>query len=119
MVDIANERFDGRVDGVGEGSNGYAIDGEEHLFPELFGFRHHLFAVIYLRVVNERFAYFFAHSFYKGISHAAADDKRVALFEQVGNNVELIRNLRAAENCYERTNGVFERVSHNGKFFFD
>ena len=43
----------------------------------------------------------------------------VAFFEQVGNDVQLIRDLRAAEDRDERTDGVFEGIRHDGEFFFD
>ena len=55
----------------------------------------------------------------EGVSHAASDDKRIALFQQIGNNVELVCDLCSAEDRNEGVLGMFEGVCHDGEFFFD
>ncbi len=62
---------------------------------------------------------FLALGFEECVRHAAADNKRVAFFEQVGNNVELVRDLCAAEDSNERTGRIFDCRAHDRKFFFD
>ena len=95
------------------------IDRQKKLLTRLFGFYHHFFAVADFLFVEKRRANLVTLSFEECIRHTAADNKRIALFQKVGYNVQLIRDLCPAENCHEGTFGVFKRVSHNLKLFFD
>ena len=51
-----------------------------------------------------------AQGLQEGVSHAAADDEGVDLFQQVVDDADLIGNLSAAEDCNERTLRVLERA---------
>ena len=55
----------------------------------------------------------------EGVCHAAADDERIALFKQVVDDVELVCDLRAAEDGDEGADGMFEGVCHDGELLLD
>ena len=96
-----------------------SVIGEPHGADSGKGSGRSIVAVSNLFVVNERVTDFTAFCFNKGVSHTATDNERIALFKQVCNNVELVRNLCTAKDSYERMLGVFQGVSHDGKFFFN
>ena len=54
-----------------------------------------------------------------GVRHTAADDEGVDLAEQVVDDVQLIRDLRAAEDGDERTGGIGQRLAHHRDLFLD
>ena len=60
-----------------------------------------------------------AEGFHKGISHAAADDQRVAFVNQVGDNTDFIGNFRAAENRHKRSLRIFKRAADKFDFFLN
>ena len=55
----------------------------------------------------------------EGVGHAAADDDGVALVDQVVDDVDLVGNLRAAQDGNERTGRVGKRLAHDGDFLLD
>ena len=55
----------------------------------------------------------------EGVGHAAADDNGVALVDQVVDHVDLVGNLRAAQNGNERTGRVGKRLAHDGDLLLD
>ena len=61
--------------------------------PHLVGFQH-------------GFAGLLAHGLQEGIGHAAADDERVHLGQQVADYADLVAHLGAAQNRQERLGGV-------------
>ncbi len=110
---------DGRVDRVGEVFAHHGVYGKEQFFALCLCFCDHLFAVVEFFVVHKRSADLSAIRFQEGVRHAAADDQRIAFFKQVGNDVQFVGDLCAAQNRNEGMNGVFERIRHHGEFFFD
>ena len=110
-VNVYNLNVDRSVDGVREVGSDSCVNGEKKLFAELLSLGDHLLAVVELAVVNERLADLFALSLEEGVCHAAADDESVALLEEVGDNVELVCNLCAAEDSNEGTYGSFNSVA--------
>ena len=59
------------------------VDRKKKLLAKLLSLSHHLGAVLKLLIVNQRCAYLIALSLKEGVSHAAADDKSIALLEEV------------------------------------
>ena len=76
----------------------------------------HFLAVVKLCLVAERLADLFALSLQECVSHAAADDQCVALLKQVGDDVQLISNLSAAEDRYERANRILNSIAEEVDF---
>ena len=111
--------FDRRVYGVGEIFRDDRIDGQEQFFAHILRLLDHILAVAELFVVYEGFADLIPLRFEEGVRHAAADDEGIALVQEVGYYVELIRDLCAAEHRNERAHGVVEAVSHHFEFLLD
>ena len=114
-----DRRLDRRVDGVGEGLRRYGIHGKNELFIQLLRLFEHFLAVADLLLVHEGSADFSALRLDESIGHSAADDERIALFEKVGNDVQLVRNLGSAEDRHERALRIFQRVRHHRELLFD
>ena len=55
----------------------------------------------------------------EGVGHAAADDDGVALVDQVVDDVDLVRDLGAAQNGDERAGRVGKRLAHDGDLLLD
>ena len=103
--------IDGSVDGIGEVLDAGGIDGQQQLNALLLGLGHHVLAVVELAVVAQALADLVALGLQEGVGHAAADDQRVDLLQQVGDDVQLVRNLGAAQNSGEGTLGIVHGVA--------
>ena len=103
--------------GLGNRSSYCSISGRgEFSFRERFSLSEHFLAVVEFFVINEGFTDRTALSLDEGISHTAADDESIALFEEVGNNVELVSNLSTAEDSNERSFRIFNCISEGTGF---
>ena len=114
--DVVGDGLDVRV--VGEGVGGEVVDGEEELDVELFGLGDHVAGVLELVVLAEGLADVVALGLQERVGHAAADDERVDLREQVVHDRELVGDLRAAEDGDERTDRVVHGVAEERDFLF-
>ena len=112
-IDVDRLDRDLRVDGVGERRRNDGVDRQIDCLAELFRLGEHVLAIVHLLVVDQRLADLIALRREEGVRHAAADDEAVALVEQVVDDLELVRDLRAAEHRDERSLGRLERVSHD------
>ena len=65
---------------------------------------------------DERFADLETLRQLERVSHRAADENRVRLFEQAVNDLDLVGNLRAAENDDERTRRLLQFVAEKFQF---
>ena len=111
--------FDVRIDGIGEGIGRNGVVGQNDMLAEFFGLGEHFLAIGEFFLVDEGSADFAALGLDEGISHAAADEEGVAFFEEVGDDVQFIGNLGAAQNGDEGVLGMFQRIGHDGEFLFD
>ena len=60
-----------------------------------------------------------AERFHKGVSHTAADNKSVALIEEVCYNADFIGNLCTAEDSNERSFRICKSSAHKGDFLLN
>ena len=111
--------LDGSVDGIGEVLDDDGIDGKEELLAHILRLLDHVAAVVELFVVDEGSADRAALRLQEGVCHAAADDERIALFKQVVDDVELVCDLRTAEDGDEGADGMLEGVCHDGELLLD
>ena len=71
--------------------------------------RHDVARRIELVIFDERFADRFAHRLEEGVRHRAADEQSVDARDQVFDDLDLVRDLGAAENGDERPLGIADR----------
>ena len=94
----------------------YSIYRKKQLLAKLLCLFHHLLAVFQLGVIAKRSADFISLCLLESISHTAADNQRVALLKKIRDNIQLIRNLCAAEDGNERTNRVLNGIAEELDF---
>ena len=119
LVRIDDQRLNRRVNRVRERLHADGIDRQQELYALGLGLRQHVLAVVDLRLVEQALADLQALRLEEGEGHAAADDQGVDLLEQVLDDVQLVRDLRAAQDGDERTVGVLQRLAHDGKLLAD
>ena len=85
--------------------------GDSAAAVQQMGLGHHVLAVVELAVVAQALANLVALGLQEGVGHAAADDQRVDLLQQVGDDVQLVCNLGAAQNSGEGTLGIVHGVA--------
>jgi len=110
---------DRRVDRVGEGGGDDGVDRQQELDALLLGLLHHFPAIVDLLGVEEALADAAALGGEEGIGHAAADDEGVDLVEQVVDDVQLVGDLGAAEDCHKRALGIGQGLAHDADFLLD
>ena len=69
--------------------------------------------------IQQGIAHFAALRLDEGVGHAAADEQRVNLIDQVGDDADLVLDLRAAQDGHERAHRVGERLAHHVQFLAD
>ena len=116
LVDINSLNSDLGIDGVRELGSDDSVNGKKQALAELFCLLDHVCAVVNLGLVYERLADLIAFCLCEGVGHAAADDEGVALLKQVVDNSELVRNLCAAQNSYERTYRILNCLAEEVDF---
>ena len=80
---------------------------------------HHAAGVVDVLRIHKAGAHGQAHGLEEGVRHAAADDDRVALVDQVVDDADLILDLRAAEDRDQRALGILERAAHELDLLLD
>lgn len=111
--------FDVGVDGIGEGRASCGIYGQIDVFAERFRLFEHLVAVFDFSSSIQRVSDLSALRLDEGVSHATADDERVALVEKIVDDVELVGNFCAAQNRNEGTDGIFDCVAKELEFLLN
>ena len=76
----------------------YGIDREHHLAADIFGLFQETVGLVNKVVFTETVADLSAQGLKKRIGHRTTDQNPVHFAEQVFNDLDLVRNLRAAEN---------------------
>ena len=107
---------DVRVDRVREVRSDDGVDRQQQLNALGLSLGHHVAAVIDLLVVEQGLADGVALRSEEGVGHAAADDEGVDLLEEVVDNVQLIGDLRTAEDGDERAGRIGQSLAHDGHF---
>ena len=103
--------------GEGERVRYYCVNGKQKLLAKLLRLRHHLFAVIDLRIVYQRSAYFISFGFQERKRHTAADDQGIAFLQKIGDYVQLVRYFRSAQDCHKGTGGIVHGVAQEINLF--
>ena len=110
-ADRNNGGLDGSIDGIGEVLDAGSVNRQQQLDALLLGLGHHFLAVVQLGVVAQALADLVALGLQEGVGHAAADDQGIDLLEQVGDDIQLVRDLGAAQNGGEGTLGIVHGVA--------
>ena len=110
-VGVNDIDIDGSVDRIGEGLRDDGVERKDDLHVVLRGLQEHLTAVFELRVVDQRLADLAALGLDEGVGHAAADDEGIGFGQKVLDDVELVRDLGAAEDGDEGSLRVFDRIA--------
>ena len=87
------------------------IDRKKELLAKLLRLLNHLLAVINLRLIEQGGSDLVALCLQEGVRHTAADDQRIALLKQVGDDVQLISNLCAAKNRDKRALRIVDSIA--------
>ena len=103
-----------RVDGFRERFGRHGVHGKQELLAQLLRLFDHVAAVVDLGLVQQGLADLIALRLDEGVGHAAADDQGIALLQQVGDDVQLVGDLGAAQDGDERTLGVVHGVAQEG-----
>ena len=111
--------FNGFIYRVRESACNGGIDGKIYLFAEFIRFVEHFLAVFDFLVVDERRSYLTAFCLYKGISHTAANDERIAFIQKIVDDLEFVCNFRSAQNGYERSSGILYGATEEFEFLFN
>ncbi|MPM50421.1 hypothetical protein SDC9_97160 [bioreactor metagenome] len=99
------------VNRVGERIRHRGIYRQQQVHALLFGLFHHVFAIIHLFKVDERRTHLVALGREEGVRHAAADDQRIHLAQQIVDDVQLIGHLGAAQNGDKRAHGAVDGIA--------
>ena len=110
--------FNGGIDGVRESGHAGGIHRQQQLYALGLGLFQHFAAIVQLAVIAQALANLVALCLYKGIGHAAANDQRVDLFQQVGDHIQLVGNLGAAQNSGEGANRIVYGIAQIADLFF-
>ena len=108
--------IDVSVDRVREGLGTYGVNRKQQLLAQLLRLLHHFLTIVDLLIVNQRSADLVALSFQEGESHAAADDQGIALLKQVGDYVQLVRNLSSAKDGNKGSYRILNRIAQEVDF---
>ena len=108
--------FDLSIDRVREGLCAYSVNRKQQLLAELLRLLHHFLTIVDLRIINQGSADLIALCLQEGESHAAADDQGIALLKQIGDYIQLIRNLCAAQDGNEGSYRVLNRIAQEVDF---
>ena len=84
---------------------------KKKLLTKLLCLCNHLLAVVKLRLIAERRTDLVALCLCEGECHTTTDDEGIALLKEVRDNIQLICNLRTAEDRYERTYRILNRLA--------
>ena len=111
LVDGVDSGLDRSVDGVGELLDADGVHRQQQLDAVGLGLLHHFLAVVDLGVIAQALADLIALRLDEGVGHAAADDQGVHLLQQVGDDVQLVGDLGAAQDGGEGTDRIVDGVA--------
>ena len=95
------------------------VDRENELHLTCFGLGHQVGYDLGTFRIKEAAADFHAtENFLERVGHAAPDNDGVSFLDEVGDERDFVRDLRAAENGEQRTLGMFEHGREGIKFLF-
>ena len=98
----------------------HAVVDRDHEFDALgLGVGHDLAGQLNLVLLQNRIADAVSQRLHKGIGHTAADNQGVHLVQQVGDDADLVRNLRAAEDGDKGALRIFQSAAHDLDFLLD
>ena len=95
------------------------VHGNQELHALVLCLGHHILGQLNLVRLADGGADGIAQSVHKGVSHTAADDQGIDLFQQVVDNADLVGNLGAAQDGDEGTLRVGQGGAHDGNFLLD
>ena len=95
------------------------VDGQKEGDALFGGLRHKLLREVDLVLLADGGAGREALGAEEGVSHAAADEEPVDLFEKVVDDADLVGDLRAAEDGDERALRILESAAHDADLFAD
>ena len=109
-------RGDDLAPGVGGEPVGHDdVHRQQQLHAGLLRLGEHVLAVVDLLGVEQGIAGLVALGLEERERHAAADDQRIGLLEQVLDHGQLVGDLRAAEHGHERALGIVDRAAERGQ----
>ena len=116
-------KFSVSVEDLGVGVGGEfvgedVIDGQQEADTVGLGFGESFFGGLDLVGFEQRLADFLTLGFEEGVGHAAADEQRIDLAEQVVDDFDFVGDFGSAENRDEGPLGRFEGLAHVVQFFF-
>ncbi len=108
------------VVGIGRETIGnHVVDRQQELDALLFGLLHQRGSQIDLVGLEQRASDFMTLRLNKGVGHAATDNQRIDLGQEVLDDTDLVRDLGAAEDGDKRALGIGECLTHHLDLLLD